>query len=516
MRKTTVVLIVIIALALAVRLYNLGDAHPLNQDEAIGGYDAYSMLLTGADSWGDHWPVLFREYGMFVNQFQVYLTMPAVALFGLNEFAVRFPWALLGGLTAVAAFIIGRELADETTGLVAAALAAFSPYLLLAHQMALPSNLIHFPVAAGVAFLVVGLRKPKYWLASALCFGLAANVYATSLAFTIVFLAGALLLNWKYFLANRRHALAAAALLLVLVLPLAWAHFSQPATNAYYPIVSVFNPDAPTNPLHLQFPASVFSNFASYASPNLLFCEPGSAPYSCLAPLWLAPFFLIGLIAMALSFRRDRRVALLVWWLVAAGIAMSFFFPAGNARRFSFALPAIECIAAIGIGALAVLAAKEKQLLKRAALACILVLAAVAFVWTSYSAVNFVYSIYPVDYAYLHQPGVKQAVLYAESHTEFDRIYISSGVNQAYIYALFYAKYDPVAFQSQQYGKFVRPGSWTGVTRVGGRYEVCKPAECPAASNPLFIVGSNDADGLRVIERVSADGRPTGLVLATR
>src|SRR3990172_11807128 len=62
-------------------------------DEALPGYNAYSLLLTGKDEFGKSFPMFFRFYGSYNPPLFTYLVIPWVASLGLNIFAVRAPAA---------------------------------------------------------------------------------------------------------------------------------------------------------------------------------------------------------------------------------------------------------------------------------------------------------------------------------------------------------------------------------------------------------------------------------------
>ena len=85
-------LIVIFLLAFTLRFWQLGQNPPsLDWDEASLGYNAYSLFKTGADEYGNKWPLAIRSFGDYKPPLYTYLTIPSVAIFGLNEFAIRFP-----------------------------------------------------------------------------------------------------------------------------------------------------------------------------------------------------------------------------------------------------------------------------------------------------------------------------------------------------------------------------------------------------------------------------------------
>src|SRR5689334_16268177 len=86
---------VIFFLAFFARFYQLTQFPPgLTIDEVAIGYNAYSILKTGKDEWGNFLPLSFRSVGDYKAPILIYLTVPFIALFGETEFAVRLPVAI--------------------------------------------------------------------------------------------------------------------------------------------------------------------------------------------------------------------------------------------------------------------------------------------------------------------------------------------------------------------------------------------------------------------------------------
>lgn len=107
----TVILFLIIIFAGFLRFYQLGSVPPsLNWDEASSGYNAYAILKTGKDEYGNFLPIEFRSFEDYKPPVYIYLTVPSVALFGLTEFAVRFPAALFGTLSILVFYLLLLEL----------------------------------------------------------------------------------------------------------------------------------------------------------------------------------------------------------------------------------------------------------------------------------------------------------------------------------------------------------------------------------------------------------------------
>src|SRR5512142_864595 len=90
--KNFLFLILILILAGFLRLWQLGQAPPSpDWDEAALGYNAYSILKTGRDEYGTKFPLTLRSYDDYKPPLYAYITIPSVAVFGLNVWSVRLP-----------------------------------------------------------------------------------------------------------------------------------------------------------------------------------------------------------------------------------------------------------------------------------------------------------------------------------------------------------------------------------------------------------------------------------------
>ena len=106
-----IILLFIILLALFLRVYKLSKVPPsLYWDEASLGYNAYSILLTARDEYGKFLPLTnFAAFGDYKPPGYIYAAVPSIAIFGLNEFSVRFPSAFFGVLTVILVYLISRK-----------------------------------------------------------------------------------------------------------------------------------------------------------------------------------------------------------------------------------------------------------------------------------------------------------------------------------------------------------------------------------------------------------------------
>lgn len=98
-------------------------------DEASVGYDAYMLLTTGADRNRDKLPLFFKGFNYDnVSPFHVYLTVPFIAIWGLNEFAVRFTPVFWSTLEILFFYLLLKEIINDKFALLGALLLGISPW----------------------------------------------------------------------------------------------------------------------------------------------------------------------------------------------------------------------------------------------------------------------------------------------------------------------------------------------------------------------------------------------------
>ena len=101
-RKINYRLVLILILAAFLRFWQLGRVPPSpDWDEAALGYNAYSLMRTGADEYGQKLPLVLRSFDDYKPAVYAYLAILPIKIFGLNVFAVRLHAALLGTLAVL-------------------------------------------------------------------------------------------------------------------------------------------------------------------------------------------------------------------------------------------------------------------------------------------------------------------------------------------------------------------------------------------------------------------------------
>src|SRR3989304_8968247 len=134
MKRLTFLLLFLITLVGGfLRLYNLSKSPPsLNWDEAALGYNAYSISQTGRDEYKVSYPIFTRSFDEYKSMVPVYLMIPSLKVFGLNELGVRFPSAFLGTLSIVLIFFIAKYFFPSSAiPLTSSLLFAIEPWVIL-------------------------------------------------------------------------------------------------------------------------------------------------------------------------------------------------------------------------------------------------------------------------------------------------------------------------------------------------------------------------------------------------
>ena len=111
-RKESLLLLLIISIATVLRFWHLGINPPsLTWDEVAWGYNAYSIGIDGKDEFGRFLPYDYLEsFGDFKPPLYAYLDVLPVKVFGLNEFATRFPSSLFGVLSVLVTYFLVKRL----------------------------------------------------------------------------------------------------------------------------------------------------------------------------------------------------------------------------------------------------------------------------------------------------------------------------------------------------------------------------------------------------------------------
>lgn len=193
----------------------------VNQDEALAGYEAYSLLHFGTDSSGYAFPVYFNAWGSGMNALNSYLMIPFIAVFGLHTWVIRIPQFLVSCFSMYVFYKLLLKLFNKKTAVMGLLYFAVCPWSIIMSRWGLESNLAPGFLLFGFYFFVLGAERSKYYILSALFYGLSLYCYATIWPIVpVILILQTLYLIWtKRFRIDRYSALSA-ALLILIALPL--------------------------------------------------------------------------------------------------------------------------------------------------------------------------------------------------------------------------------------------------------------------------------------------------------
>jgi len=144
--------------------YQLGSIPPSAYvDEATVGYNAYSIMQTVRDEYGQFLPIYIRYFAAYTPALYTYLVIPFIKFFGLTTFALRIGSVLSG---AVLVFIVVKVISTFTTSkfsqILAGLIFTLTPWLVfnsrLGYEVMFATALFSF------GFYLIFQNKPRYFL----------------------------------------------------------------------------------------------------------------------------------------------------------------------------------------------------------------------------------------------------------------------------------------------------------------------------------------------------------------
>lgn len=185
-RKIDKLLLLIIFLGVLLRFAGLSK-YPvgLNPQEALIGYRVGLLIQSGRDETGRKWPLIFSSFTDYQMPLSTYVVVPSVRLFGLNEFSVRFPFAIFGVFLITGVYRLARALFSDKPVLAywSALLTAISPVTIFISRISLPEVVALSFATWGICFLIKKENRINS-LVSAIFF--TGSIYATKTAWFFV------------------------------------------------------------------------------------------------------------------------------------------------------------------------------------------------------------------------------------------------------------------------------------------------------------------------------------------
>lgn len=482
------------------------DKYPpsLNWDEVSHGYNAFSILETGKDEWGETLPSIFRAYGDYKLPVYIYTSVISVMIFGLNAISVRLPSVLAGTFLIVFSYLIAKEVfykkhrkssseSYKSAPLIVAILAAIEPWGLFLSRAAFEANLALMLFSGGVYFFISGIKKPKRFIVSALMLGLSAWTYNSYRVFMPLMLAVMVFLYRKelasLFKKHSGKIYISLGIAFILFIPMFIQLFST-AGQARFGWVSLIDEgavsqiveerqrsDYPSSASRLIYNRPVYfiknfsANWISHYGPGYLFFRGGdnyqfSIPAHGLIYVVNMPFFIAGFIILVKrSFSRNKAYLLILLWFVFAPVASSLTREAPHVLRSVTMLPTPMIITAMGS---AWLLSNVKNRYKY--LVCLYLI--LLFVSLG-NYLNHYINVYAKDYSHAWQYGHKEAVDFvAKNYVSYDRVIMTKKYGEPHAFILFFTGWDPVNYRDNPNLIRFHQSNWYWVDRFDKFYFV--------------------------------------------
>ena len=471
-----IVLLLIIIAATFLRFSKLSENPPgLYWDEAVIGYDAYSILNTAHDHHGRLLPLFFESFGDWKLPVYIYLDTLVIFFFGLNEFAVRFPSAFFGTLTIFVFFLLIQKLTKNTSlALLASFFFAISPWHIQFSRAGFESTVGLFMAIAATYFLLHAFEKQKtlFFTVSLILFTLSIYTYHAYRIFTPLLLIALIFIFRKEIKRNLSKIIVPSFICLVLLVPILFFSLS-PQGRLRATSQSVFQKeeferqDVDYNqkskkplrfmsrylykkPLYYSFVAT--NAYFDHFSPTFLFSNGDQIGrhsqvdmgqlYIFELPLILASFF-------GLKNLNKKTKLLILTWLLLSPVPATIVSVTPHANRTLQMAPMLAALSAIGFEYIFF---KIKPLFFKLVLVALL-----SYYFFLFLHLLFVH--YPVKFSPDWQDGNRSMVHNVKKFQDkYSKVLILNN-DQAYIYLLFYLKYNPQKFieengNKERFGKY--------------------------------------------------------------
>lgn len=484
--KKNILFIFLIIISFTLRFYHLDVFPPsLNWDEVSHGYNAYSLIKTGKDQWSKSWPIFnFRAYGDYPTTLNMYLSIPFIYIFGLNDWTTRLVSALCGFGLVVISYFLGQEiLKDKYKSLFLMFLVAISPWTFFPSRAVFQSTVAQFFFMLGFLYLIKSSNKINLLPLGIFFISLSTYGYHNTKIVAPILIFLYFLIFFKQFKSklakNKKTYLLSLIILLILIIPQIINTFNKEA-QARSRWVFVINPNTINiiennrnnyigNPQIAKlkynrvttFIKVVFKNYLGFINPKILFFNSTNnyqfniPNTGVLYPICL-PFFYIGLIILIKNILKKDKISLVLLLLFIVGLIPAVItigdFPIIRSMTI---LPLPHIFITFGFF-------KFISLLKNNQLKNIII--GIFLILLSFQSIKY-FKNYFIDYPQKHsfswQYGYKQVAKFIkENYHAYDQIIITKNYGEAHEFILYYLNWDPRSYHNDPYLNWDYHDNW--------------------------------------------------------
>ncbi len=467
--KVKILLCLVIFVASLLRLVNL-DKIPvaLTIDEVAVGYNSYSILKTGRDEHGIFLPLTFKSIGDYKSPLAIYITIPSIAIFGLNEVGTRLPTALFGVATVFLTFYLTKLLLNNNSvALFAAFSLAISPWHIKPSRMTHDGTLGLFFVILAVIFFVKYIKKGGWFLTlSGIAFTLSLYSYHAEKIFTPILIGTLFVIHNKELLKKKSLLITPIIVSTLLLTPLILITLTpQGRTRANMTFITQ---DNEINNLLKQAPQQLLDNnlittlnfwskryldyfdFRFLFTKGMAFSYPNS-PDIGLMHLFELPLVILGFYYLAFRGNYTNKLKLLIiGWLLIGPLPASLANNAQHHFRSMTMMPIPQILSGLGFFYILELFKGNRIRSLFIASTLLITILGVGYFITLYS-IN-----HQVTFSETFGDGWKQATQFGLAHrNDYTEIVIDPRfgitgptiIGTPYMYVLFYGAIDPKIYQ---------------------------------------------------------------------
>lgn len=471
MRLKFIILGFVILMASVLRLVALVSFPPgFSADEATIGYNAFSILATGRDEYGEWFPLAFRAFSDYQAPLYTYITVPFIALFGLSELAVRLPSALFGiGTVVIVYLLIVKLFKNPKIGLFTAFFLAISPWHIFFSRGAWQTNLATFFMTLGFYFFVLGLEKGRFLPFAVLAF--LASLYSYQSPRLVVPLIGIFLLLFygRELIRQKKSVIISLILGFILFIPMIFI-LTGSAGQARFKGVSIFTDPGPVNRINEErgehenlqgifakifhnkpqtFATIALKNHLEHLGPKFLFTKGDPIGRQNIPDTGVMYLFDIILLPLGLFFALQKtqlpQSKIILLWLVMAPAASALTFQTPNALRAANMSVPLSIVSSLGALFLFDIFSKKDVVIK----SIFFLLTGIFLVFFVSRLLHQYYVHLPKQYGLEWEYGFGKMInLVQEKQDKYLKVIITDRYDQPYILTLFYLRYDPKNYQN--------------------------------------------------------------------
>lgn len=461
----SILIILIITIGAVLRFYGLDKSPPsLGFDEAALGYNAYSIMKTGRDEYGNFLPLSLRSFNDYKPALYAYLTIPFIKVFGLNDSSVRMVSALAGLVSLIFLYLLLKEfIKNKWWQIITLFILSFEPWRLHFSRNAFETHLSSCFFTIGAWFLLKTRTEKNKWWGAIIFFALSAYSYHSArlavpllLVFWIIdpiklFTRKKLWSAIKIKASKNWKILGFLGLFLLLTLPIFIANNSALLLTRFRQ-ENVFNRFYPYAPKELVNPLSgayyfmgivsghVFSSLSPINLNQRIFdwvkMSPQFIPGMGMLGWIEGLLFIFGFAYVMGQILKSEKYRFLIYWMIAgigpAAATWTWFHPLRSLNIY----PALEIIVALGLW-------RFIKIIKPAKI--FMIFGGVILLMTMVYTINneLLYSAFENHGEY--QPGgFKEGMPYLKSiQDNYSKVIIDSPHSQNFIFLFFYQAIDP-------------------------------------------------------------------------